>query len=167
MSAKTNSISKTLRVRVWDENGGRNKRRMRCSGGCNRMIDIVDFECGHIVPRARGGGTDLSNLKPVCSSCNKSMGTINLNTFVEDQGLAIKKEEPSIKDEMELNGILLPRDDIDPHEVCDIIQFLRQSDAAHATLSLKGENTTVKISITRNNNGVAGRMKAAVGRLFR
>jgi hypothetical protein len=32
------------------------------------------FEVGHNVPRSKGGTDNLDNLRPICSSCNKSMG---------------------------------------------------------------------------------------------
>ena len=51
----------------------------------NRALLLADsprcWSCGlsattadHIVPRSRGGGHDLSNLRPACSSCNSSRG---------------------------------------------------------------------------------------------
>jgi 5-methylcytosine-specific restriction endonuclease McrA len=43
----------------------------------------MDFHCGHIVAEANGGETNLSNLKPICKNCNLSMGTINMNKFME------------------------------------------------------------------------------------
>jgi len=31
------------------------------------------FEVGHNKPESRGGVTELSNLRPICSNCNRSM----------------------------------------------------------------------------------------------
>ena len=41
----------------------------------------MNFECGHIVSVKEGGETNIENLLPICSSCNKSMGTENLMVF--------------------------------------------------------------------------------------
>ena len=92
---KRQRITKTLRLRVWDENGGKGKRYLTCNGGCGRQIDFADSECGHIVAHANGGTTALDNLLPICGSCNKSMGTRNLHEFVESQGLKGKKKAPN------------------------------------------------------------------------
>ncbi|NDG68463.1 MAG: hypothetical protein EB135_03170, partial [Proteobacteria bacterium] len=41
------------------------------------------FECGHIIAEAKGGETSLENLRPICSTCNKSMKTINMNDYIK------------------------------------------------------------------------------------
>lgn len=48
---------------------------------CNNMIDGFNFECGHIMSEKNKGKIVLSNLRPICSSCNKSMGGKNWNDF--------------------------------------------------------------------------------------
>ena len=40
-----------------------------------------NFECGHIIPVSKGGTNIVSNLKPICSACNKSMNNSNLEEF--------------------------------------------------------------------------------------
>lgn len=74
------TISKALRIAVWDTNGGADRRSMNCYAGCGRKIFLESFECGHNIAESLGGETVLNNLKPVCSVCNKSMGT---STFAE------------------------------------------------------------------------------------
>jgi DNA gyrase/topoisomerase IV subunit A len=55
---------------------------------CNReKISSVNFEAGHIISVIKGGSNKLSNLKPICSFCNKSMGTKNMNEFIIEHGL--------------------------------------------------------------------------------
>jgi hypothetical protein len=39
------------------------------------------FECGHVISEKNGGNVTLDNLRPICSSCNKSMGVMNLEEF--------------------------------------------------------------------------------------
>ena len=48
---------------------------------CSRNIDYDTFECGHIISVFKGGTTTLTNLKPICSSCNKDMGVHNLEEY--------------------------------------------------------------------------------------
>lgn len=50
---------------------------------CSRVITQQDFECGHVVPVARGGSNTISNLRPICRSCNRSMGVMVLTAFQE------------------------------------------------------------------------------------
>lgn len=48
---------------------------------CNRLISYDHFECGHIIPESKGGPTEITNLKPVCGACNKSMGSTHMEEF--------------------------------------------------------------------------------------
>ena len=49
---------------------------------CRKVLDVFDtWEAGHIVAHSRGGGIDADNLRPVCGSCNKSMGDENMLEF--------------------------------------------------------------------------------------
>ena len=51
------------------------------------MIEIRNFHCGHVVAESKGGQTILENLRPICGSCNSSMGTENMCDFVDRLGL--------------------------------------------------------------------------------
>ena len=48
---------------------------------CKRDIDYDHWECAHIIPHKKGGKDDKKNLLPTCRSCNRSMGTENLEEF--------------------------------------------------------------------------------------
>lgn len=48
---------------------------------CESEIHILMFECRHVVSNADGGNISVENLRPICSSCNKSMGPRNLLEF--------------------------------------------------------------------------------------
>jgi 5-methylcytosine-specific restriction endonuclease McrA len=41
---------------------------------CENVMTPFQFEVGHNVPESKGGATDLTNLRPICSKCNRSMG---------------------------------------------------------------------------------------------
>ena len=78
---KKKPIRKQLRRQVWTKEFNK-----KIDGICpccrNTKFHIMDsWECGHIVPESKGGKTMLSNLKPICSTCNKSMGDMNYHTF--------------------------------------------------------------------------------------
>ncbi len=54
-----------------------------------KLTDItqLNFSCGHILAEANGGALHVSNLRPICVSCNSSMGTKNMNEFIKEYGL--------------------------------------------------------------------------------
>lgn len=39
------------------------------------QIKLTNFEVGHNVAVSKGGSDELDNLRPLCSACNKSIGT--------------------------------------------------------------------------------------------
>jgi len=50
------------------------------------VISKNNFDCGHIISEKNGGKVHLDNLKPICRSCNSSMGTTNMNDFMTKYG---------------------------------------------------------------------------------
>jgi 5-methylcytosine-specific restriction endonuclease McrA len=48
---------------------------------CKNKINVFDFQSGHNIPESKGGLTIPSNLFPICSRCNQSMG----NRFTFDE----------------------------------------------------------------------------------
>lgn len=72
---KRKPIPKRLRDKVWDKYMGANERRGLCMiNGCDRMIDITDFHCAHIIADSLGGEPTIDNLYPCCGGCNLSSG---------------------------------------------------------------------------------------------
>lgn len=50
---------------------------------CNRNeISQLEFDAGHIVSNADGGGDTIENLRPICRSCNSSMGRMNMIQYM-------------------------------------------------------------------------------------
>lgn len=76
------TIPKILKNQVWDKHIGREKGIGNCKV-CQCEIDSKGFECGHIISVKENGPTTIDNLVPICSTCNKSMGTDNLESFKE------------------------------------------------------------------------------------
>lgn len=80
---KKKAISATVKRLVWNTNIGEDIGKAKCM--CCKTTDItqLSFHCGHILAEANGGETIVSNLKPICQNCNSSMGTKNMNYFME------------------------------------------------------------------------------------
>jgi len=82
------TISKQLRLLVWNDWIGGSVGRTLCP--LCRAISIqqgaANWHCGHIVPEAYGGQATRDNLRPVCSTCNISMGTKHMRDFAIEIG---------------------------------------------------------------------------------
>ena len=74
------SIPKNIRSLVWDLYVGEDKGIGTCYV-CNSKINSKHFECGHIIARANSGSSNVENLRPICSLCNKSIGSRNMDDF--------------------------------------------------------------------------------------
>ena len=75
-STHREKITSELRDQVWAIDTVRGK--CYC---CGDAITNKSFECGHVIPLARGGKTNAANLRPICRSCNRDMGTANLEDY--------------------------------------------------------------------------------------
>lgn len=76
---KKKHIPHKVRIEVWKKY---NKEIEGKCYICKDVIHIDTFHCGHDIAEINGGQTILSNLKPICSSCNLSMGTQNMETML-------------------------------------------------------------------------------------
>ena len=75
-------IPKMIRGEVWKRYIG-NSVTGPCYC-CKRELDVFDsWAAGHVVARFHGGTNMVANLRPICISCNTSMGTENLYEFKE------------------------------------------------------------------------------------
>ena len=84
IKSKKKTISKSLKTAIWDKYIGKDKRSAYCICCVNVEIKIEDFHAGHIIPECFEGKTHEINLLPVCSQCNASMGSINMNVFIKN-----------------------------------------------------------------------------------
>lgn len=76
---KKTTIPKPVRDRVW-QNAFDTSTEGFCAC-CAKTVTVFDFEAGHIVPEAKGGTTTEHNLRPICKTCNTSMGTMCMSEF--------------------------------------------------------------------------------------
>lgn len=78
---KKTAVPARLKSQVWKTHLGEAYRGpCYC---CDQPLAVNDFHAAHVIPEAQGGPTVLSNLRPVCASCNLSCGTKNLDAFKE------------------------------------------------------------------------------------
>jgi len=85
----TKKIPAKVRNDVWNMYIGDNIAQHKCLCCKKTTIKNVEFECGHVVAKSKGGGDEIQNLRPICSSCNKSMGTTDMVEFVKEYGYYI------------------------------------------------------------------------------
>ena len=78
---KKAKIPHALKTQVWNEWIGKEKGSALCLCCEVNEISQMNFACGHIIAESNGGELITSNLKPVCTSCNSSMGTNNMDSF--------------------------------------------------------------------------------------
>jgi hypothetical protein len=75
------TIPKTIRNQVWRKYNGN-----LLDGKCFCCCEKLQYECweaGHVIAEACGGQTCVDNLRPVCLSCNRSMGIMNMIDFMK------------------------------------------------------------------------------------
>ena len=79
-------IPSKVRMDVWATYIGEDMAKHKCIC-CKRVtIKQTDFEVGHVLSEAHGGTLEINNLRPICSVCNKSMGSRNMLDFVKQYG---------------------------------------------------------------------------------
>ena len=79
-------IPASLRNLVWNTYLNPELKNGICVCCNTEKISFSNFECGHVISRKDNGETTLVNLRPICSLCNKSMGVMNMNLFIEKYG---------------------------------------------------------------------------------
>jgi Leucine-rich repeat (LRR) protein len=85
---KKTPIKQALRMKLWEETFG--DRLYGSCYCCQRKIKVDNFHAGHIISEKNGGKVEIDNLKIVCSPCNSSCGTDNLEDF---KNLLLHKNE--------------------------------------------------------------------------
>ena len=74
-------ISQKLREMVWNKYIGESVGKALCLCCGTTEIRMLNFSCGHVIPRSQGGPDTIDNLRPICFLCNSSMNTLNLFDF--------------------------------------------------------------------------------------
>jgi len=90
---KKSPIPKAVKVAVWNTYVGQDKGQTKCFAGCGTIITSLNFSAGHIQSEYEGGEINVENLRPICVSCNSSMGTQNMKDFAIKYGLKHRLDE--------------------------------------------------------------------------
>ena len=83
---KKKPIPPPLKRNAWHKYIGEDIGKAKCL--CCKLADItqMSFHCGHIIAESKGGELSVNNLKPICQSCNSSMGTQNMDEYIKKYG---------------------------------------------------------------------------------
>ena len=74
------SIPKKIRADVWENAfGASTQGKCHC---CNCDLNCLgSWHAGHIIASCNGGSDTADNLRPICASCNLSMGSEHMDAF--------------------------------------------------------------------------------------
>jgi hypothetical protein len=75
------TIPLTLKRIVWNKYVGLDKGEAECFVCHAFKIYQMSFHCGHVVAKSQGGANTVENLRPICQSCNSSMGSVHMQDF--------------------------------------------------------------------------------------
>jgi 5-methylcytosine-specific restriction endonuclease McrA len=78
---KKKTIPKIVKDLCWSKWIGDDIAKHTCLCCGTNEIKMNSFHCGHVVAESNGGPTTVDNLKPICATCNLSMGSENMDTF--------------------------------------------------------------------------------------
>jgi hypothetical protein len=78
-------LSASLRKSVWlTYIGDVESGKCLCCGVA--VITKNGYDCGHVIAESKGGPATLQNLRPICKTCNTSMGVKNMEEFMRECG---------------------------------------------------------------------------------
>jgi 5-methylcytosine-specific restriction endonuclease McrA len=86
---KKKSIPKSIKINIWNTYIGEDIMKHKCFCCKKNTIKIIDFEAGHVLSESNGGTDEITNFRPICRSCNSSMGTMHMEEYVKKYGLYI------------------------------------------------------------------------------
>ena len=78
-SSERKSIPQSVRMELWRNHFG--EQYEGTCFVCSEKIKKEQFDAGHVIAHAEGGSDTADNMRPICKTCNTSMGTMNLKEF--------------------------------------------------------------------------------------
>jgi hypothetical protein len=95
LTEKRRPIDKNTRLLVWEiYNKKSYEGKCYC---CGDTIYYKNFHVGHNKAHAKDGSDKISNLRPICASCNQSMKTISIEEYRKKYFMSqpnVSKKEP-------------------------------------------------------------------------
>lgn len=86
------TLTQSTRFACWNNYIGREIAISKC-WCCNQSeISQQLFEAGHIMSRKTGGKNNVENLRPICSKCNREMGTTHMFKFMKNMNYKHQEE---------------------------------------------------------------------------
>jgi hypothetical protein len=76
-------IPKKVKNDSWDKYIGSSIGETSCIVCRHTKINSKCFDAGHIISEKNGGVINIDNILPICSGCNKSMGTTNMDEYIQ------------------------------------------------------------------------------------
>lgn len=86
LKKKKSKIPKNVKINVWNTHIDPNIQRHKCLCCKKSIISITEFHVGHVISENAGGTLEINNLRPICASCNYSMGTTNMIDYIVKYG---------------------------------------------------------------------------------
>ena len=83
-SSSKKRIPKKIKNDSWDKYIGSNVGDSICLCCRTTSINSKSFIGGHIISEKNGGLVSVDNIVPICSECNLSMGTTNMDEFINN-----------------------------------------------------------------------------------
>lgn len=90
---KKKNIPKHVKTLCWNLYIGEDKNSSKCVCCNSTTINITSFHCGHVIAEVNGGETNINNLRPVCSGCNLSMASMNMDDFIKMIRINLPEED--------------------------------------------------------------------------
>ncbi len=85
--AKRPNIPKYVKTECWQTHIGKKIGSLLCPYCTTNELTQLNFECGHVLAYAEGGTLEISNLRPLCKTCNSSLGKKLVDILKWDKGL--------------------------------------------------------------------------------
>ena len=81
--AKRTTLPSKRKTEVWESYVGRAIGIVMCFCCGIKEVSSREFIVGHVTSIDQGGSNNVSNLRPICSSCNNSMGTQDMVSYMK------------------------------------------------------------------------------------
>jgi 5-methylcytosine-specific restriction endonuclease McrA len=78
---KKRNIPKRIKALVWKKYVGEDVATVKCFCCAFATVNMMEYDCGHIIAESKGGKMEIDNLRTICHECNLSMGSMSMVEF--------------------------------------------------------------------------------------